>query len=172
MDTMLAMLDRGVNALLGRASGPLNFRLVVMPTVVSILAIRAGLRDAREGRPVFLWAFITDASERPRLLRSALKDVGRIFIVALVLDTTYQLLVLRWVYPGQLLIVAVACAIVPYIVIRGPTTRLLRAVRRRLPERAHGMPDHATQHRNERAHQHRENPRGAPAALGKTRARH
>jgi hypothetical protein len=95
MDTMLEMLDRGVDSLLGRASGPLNFRFVVMPTVVSILAIRAGLRDAREDRPVFLWAFITDASERPRLMRSALKDVGRIFIVAVALDTTYQLLVLR-----------------------------------------------------------------------------
>ena len=31
-----------------------------MPLVVTVLAIRAHLRDVREGRPTFLWAFIKD----------------------------------------------------------------------------------------------------------------
>ena len=63
--------------------------------------------------------------------RSELKDIGRVFVVALVLDTTYQLVVLRWFYPVQLLIVAVACAVVPYALVRGPVTRLARALSRR-----------------------------------------
>jgi hypothetical protein len=50
MDAVLESLTRGVEQLLGRASGPLQFRLVVMPTVVTLLAIRAGLRDARDGK--------------------------------------------------------------------------------------------------------------------------
>ena len=50
--------------------------------------------------------------------------------MAVVLDTTYQLLVLRWFYPVQLLIVVVACTIVPYLVIRGPVTRLTRGLYR------------------------------------------
>ena len=126
MDTILHMLSHGFEQLLGRFSGPLNFRLFVMPTVVTILAIRADLRDAREGRPAPLGAFITNPIERRRLFRLAVKDVGRIFIVALVLDTTYQLWVLRSFHIGQLFIVAVVCAVVPYVLVRGPITRLAR----------------------------------------------
>jgi hypothetical protein len=128
LEVIPEMLSRAVEQLLGRASGPLHFRLVMMPTVVTVLAIRAGLRDAREGEPAFLWAILTSPTERRRLVSSALKDIGRIFIVAIVLDTAYQLVVLRAFYVVQLFIVAVACAIVPYVLIRGPVTRLTRFV--------------------------------------------
>ena len=40
METLYEMLSNRVEHLLGRLSGPLNFRLVVMPLVVTILAIR------------------------------------------------------------------------------------------------------------------------------------
>ena len=124
MDTMLDMLSRGVEQLLGRAGGPLHFRLFVMPLVVSFLAVRAHQRDVREGRSVSLGALLTDSAERRRLFRSGLKDFGKVFIVACVLDAAYQILVLRSFYLGELLIVAVACAVVPYCLIRGPVTRL------------------------------------------------
>jgi hypothetical protein len=130
MDAILEMLSRGIEQLLGRARGPLHFRLLVMPTVVTILAVRAGLKDAREGRPTFLWAALTNPAERRRLLRSGLKDVGRILIVAVVLDAAYQVFVLREFHIIQLLIVPVACAIVPYVLIRGPVTRLTRRLYR------------------------------------------
>jgi hypothetical protein len=128
MDAILEMLNRGVEQLLGRAGGPLHLRLVMMPTVVTILAVRAGLKDAREGQPAFLWEILTNPAERRRLGRSALKDIGRILIVALVLDTVYQVISLRAFYIVQALIVAVACAIVPYVVFRGPVTRLTRGL--------------------------------------------
>jgi len=135
MDTILNMLSRAAEHLLGRVSGPLNFRLFVMPTVVTVLAIRAGLRDAREGQPAYLWAMLTKPTERRRFFRSGIKDVGRIFIVAVVLDTAYQLYVLRAFYIGQLLIVAVGCAIVPYVLIRGPITRLARGFHKKPSKR-------------------------------------
>lgn len=75
MDTILQIISRGVDELLGRASGPLNFRLFVMPTVVTVLAIRAGLRDARDGQPAYLWAMLTKPIERRRLFRSGMKDL-------------------------------------------------------------------------------------------------
>lgn len=131
MDPILEMLSRGVNELLGRASGPLHLRLAIMPTVVTFFAVRAGLRDAREGRPAVSWAVLGNPAERTRVIRSAMKDIGRVFVTALVVDTTYQLVVLRAFHFLQLLIVAVGCAIVPYILIRGPVTRLTRALRRR-----------------------------------------
>jgi len=131
MEAILELLSRTVDDLLGRAGGPLRFRLVFMPTVVVFLAIRAHLKDVREGKPVLVGAFFTSPTERRRLLRSAFKDVGRVFIVACVLDTTYQLLVLRAFHPIQMLIVAVVCAVVPYVLVRGPLTRLVHFVQRR-----------------------------------------
>ena len=125
------LLTRGFEQLLGRLSGPLNFRLVVMPTVVTLLALRAAWKDGRAGRPAFLGVLIKDPAERRRLFRSALKDIGRIFIVAIVLDTVYQLMVLRWVYPGQALIVAVVCAVMPYALVRGPITLVARLLYRK-----------------------------------------
>ena len=131
MDAILETLSRGVEQLLGRASGPLHFRLLFMPIVVTILAIRAHLRDVREGHPLYLGAFFTSPTERKRLFRSGLKDFGRVFVVACVLDTIYQIVALRGFYPVQMLIVAVACAIVPYFIIRGPVTRTVNSLRRR-----------------------------------------
>ncbi len=127
-----------VEQLVERFGGPLNFRLVIMPTVVTLLALRADRRDAREGRPAFLGAFIKDPAERRRLFRSALKDIGRVFIVAIVLDTAYQLIVFHWVYPGQLLTVAIVCAVVPYVLVRGPITRIARLLHRKWAESRHG----------------------------------
>jgi hypothetical protein len=137
MDTILELLKNGVDQLVGRLSGPLNFRLVVMPTVVTLLALRADWMDAREGRPAVLGAFITDPVERRRLFRSAVKDIGRVFVVAIVLDTAYQLMVFRWLYPGQVLIVAVVCAVVPYVLVRGPMTRTARLLYRKWAGPAH-----------------------------------
>ena len=132
MDAFLDTISRGVEQLLGRASGPLHFRLFIMPIVVTILAIRAHRKDVREGHPIYLGAFLKDPTERRRLLRTGLMDFGRVFIIACVLDTTYQILVLKAFYPVQMLIVAVVCAIVPYFLVRGPIMRLVYALRRRM----------------------------------------
>jgi hypothetical protein len=134
MNTFFEMLSHRGEHLVGRLGGPLNFRLVVMPLVVTILAIRAHLRDVREGKPIFLWAFLKDATERRRLFRSGLKDFGKVFIVACVLDTTYQVLVLKSYYLGEMLVVAVVCAILPYFLVRGPITRIVCLLRRKSAE--------------------------------------
>jgi hypothetical protein len=89
--------------LIGRASGPMNFRLMIQPAVASFLAIRAGLGDARDGRPAFFWAALSNPAYRPELLHQGWKDVGKVFILASVLDSVYQLMVHSGVYLGELL---------------------------------------------------------------------
>jgi hypothetical protein len=126
MDAVMDMVSRGLDQLLGRVSGPMHFRLVMMPVTVAILAIRAGIKDARAGRQAFLWSMFTNPADRRRLFRSALADIGRVFVFALVLDTLYQLVFLGEFHLLELLVVAVACAIVPYVLIRGPATHLAR----------------------------------------------
>src|SRR5262249_47827687 len=106
--------------------GPMSFRLIVQPTVAVILAIRAGLLDAREGRPPFLWTLLTNADARRELLRGAWKDVGTVFLVALVLDAVYQIIVNSWIYPLEMLLTATILAFVPYVVLRGLVTRVAR----------------------------------------------
>jgi len=117
------MLKRGVEQLLGRTSGPLHFRLVLQPIVATVLAVRAGLKDAREGQPTFFWTVLTNPAERQRLLQSGWKDIVKMFAIALVLDAVYQVLELRAFYVVQALIVAVVLAILPYVLVRGPVTR-------------------------------------------------
>ena len=112
--------------LVDRVDGQMNFRLFVQPMVVTIFAIRAGLRDVREGRPpYFFWSVFTNPALRSELLGQIRKDVGQLFIIALALDVIYELIVHRWIYPGQAVIVATVLAIVPYLLIRGPVTRIM-----------------------------------------------
>jgi hypothetical protein len=120
------ILNRVWENLLGRSAGPMSFRMIMQPTVATIIAIRAGLNDAREGRPAFLWAALSNPAYRPELLRQGWKDVGKVFIFAMVLDAIYQLIVHRGVYILEMLLTAIALAIVPYLLVRGPVNRLAR----------------------------------------------
>ena len=134
MDTIVEMLMTRLEHLLGRAAGPLNFRLLIMPLVVTFFAVRAAMRDARQGQPPFFRAFLSKRVEREQLIRSALKDVGKIFIVAIVLDTTYQILVLKSFYLGELLIVVMVSAVLPYLVVRSVVSPLMRRIYRKHPK--------------------------------------
>jgi hypothetical protein len=108
-----------------RVSGPMKFRLVLQPTMAALLAIRSGLKDARAGKPPYFWTIATDRTARAELLRDGWKSVGKVFVLALALDVVYQIVELRFVYPGEAIIVALLLAIVPYLVLRGLVTRLM-----------------------------------------------
>jgi hypothetical protein len=116
----------------GRVGGPLTFRLILQPVVAAVLAIRAGLADARAGRPAYFWTILTNPGDRRELLREGWKAVAKVFTIALVIDIVYQLIVFRWVYPFEVLIVAFLLACVPYLLIRGPVNRIASAGRKRV----------------------------------------
>ena len=126
---MQDVLSRMSENLVGRLSGPMRFRLVMQPLMAVLFAIRDGRRDAREGRPPYFWAVFNHPGQRRELLRSGWKSVGKIFILALILDAIYQLIELRWFYPGEAVLVALILAIVPYVLLRGPVNRLIRRQR-------------------------------------------
>lgn len=128
---MEELLTRLWDNLIGRAHGPLTLRLLLQPAVAIFLAARAGLRDAREGRPPYFWALLYDPEHRRGMLHEGWRDVGKIFVIAVVLDVIYQLIVLRWVYPGETLLVAAILALLPYLLIRGLVTRIARLTHRK-----------------------------------------
>jgi hypothetical protein len=68
-------IARGFENLVGRSDGLMTFRLILQPAVAILLALRAGMRDAREGRPPFLWAVLSDQSRRRKLMSQGWKDV-------------------------------------------------------------------------------------------------
>ncbi len=136
METLLEMLRSRYEDLVGRAGGPLNFRLLIMPLVVTCFAVRAAMRDARAGQPPFFRTLLLKPAERPALVRSLLKDIGKIFIVAMVLDTTYQLIVLKAFYLGELLVVVMVSATLPYLLVRSAVSILMRRIYRKHPDAA------------------------------------
>jgi len=109
-----------------RITGPMKFRFLMQPAMAMFFAIRDGLQDAREGKPAYFWGLFSNAAERRAMLKDGWHAVGKIFILALVLDVVYQFIVQRWVYPGEAVIAATILAIVPYLLVRGPVNRVAR----------------------------------------------
>src|SRR3989304_782997 len=108
--------------LISRMSGTLTLRLILQPTIASILGIRPGLKDAREGHPI---------CGPPSLIRltgeaCCKKAVSKVLVIALVLDSVYQYIVFHWFYQVEALIVALTLAILPYVLIHGPLNRTAR----------------------------------------------
>src|SRR5262247_1247799 len=128
--TMEELFTRTWNDLISRIGGPMSFRLLLQPAMAMIFAIRDGLKDAREGRPAYFYSLFTDPENRWNRLQEAFKAVSRVFLLAIVMDLIYQLIVLRWFYPLQALIVAFFLAFLPYILLRGPVNRIARFLKR------------------------------------------
>jgi hypothetical protein len=121
-------LARGWDNLVGRWGGPMSFRLLMQPAVAIFFAIRAGLRDARMGKPSILCDLLSDPMTRQERFRQVWKDVGTVFIVALVLDSIYQVIVQGGVFTLELLITAAVLALVPYVVSRGLITMIAKRI--------------------------------------------
>jgi hypothetical protein len=119
-------LSRMFENLIGRVTGPMMFRLFLQPTMATLMGIKDGLRDARSGQPPYFWAVLDDPAHRRQLLHDGWKSVGKIFVLASVLDAVYQWIVQGWIYPGEIILVALILAIVPYLLVRGPVNRLAR----------------------------------------------
>jgi hypothetical protein len=100
--------------------------LIMQPLMAILLAIRDGVRDAREGRSAYLWTLLTDPAQRRYLLEDGWKGISRIFVLACVLDVVYQFIEWRRLKPVEMLLTAVILAVVPYALLRGPINRLLR----------------------------------------------
>jgi hypothetical protein len=114
-----------------RPEGPFAFRFYLQPLMAVLFAVRDGIHDAKERRPAYLWSLFTDPAGRRERLRDGWRSVGKIFWLAIVLDLLYQVVVLRGLRPVQGILVAVALALVPYVLLRGPACRVFRRLARR-----------------------------------------
>jgi hypothetical protein len=126
MTAMEDLFARIWDQLISRVSGPMTFRLYLQPGMAIFFAIRDGLKDAREGKPFYFYSLLHDPQNRWKRLREGFNAVARVFVFAIIMDMIYQLIVLRWFYPGEALIVAFILAFIPYLLVRGPVNRIAR----------------------------------------------
>ena len=121
------MGDMGTNfitELIGRIDGPMYFRIYLQPLMAIIFAIRDGRKDAREGRPAYGWALLTNSEHRRYLLKDGWKGIRNVFVIAAVLDVVYQFVAIGSWRPLQGLATALLLAMIPYVLLRGPANRL------------------------------------------------
>jgi hypothetical protein len=95
------------------------------------------LRDAKNGTIPYLWRFFFSGDSRRKIAKEGWKDFGKIFLVGMVLDIVYQLIVVYKLksqarfYPLESILVAMTLAIVPYLLFRGPVSRLVTLIKGR-----------------------------------------
>lgn len=121
-DTWMRIADN----LTDRVTGPMKFRLILQPLMASAYAIFGGLKDAKAGAPPFFWGLASHPEQRREMLRDGWKGIGKVFMLALILDCGYQIYVMGTVYPGEAIIVAIVLAILPYLILRGLVNRITR----------------------------------------------
>ena len=107
-----------------RPGGPMSFRFVLQPIMVAIVAFHDGMQDARRGWAPYMTRLLSGSSDRSELLNEALISTARIILLGLVMDGIYQFIVLKTFYPGEMVVMALALALAPYLLLRGPFCRL------------------------------------------------
>ncbi len=130
-------LSRFFGSFLPRLDGPLHFRFFMQPAMAIIFAVIDGIKDAKLGRPAYLWTMVKNPDQRRDLMKLGWKRFGKIFILAVVLDVIYQIKVNHWWYPGETLVVAIVLAVLPYLIVRGPVNRLVSWRRAKLAQDVH-----------------------------------
>ena len=114
--------DRVWHDLLERPSHLFRFRFILQPVMAGIAALHDGIADARMDRRPYFWALVTRSSRLGRLEEGVI-STERVLLLGLVMDTIYQLIVLKTFYPAEAAIVAIVLAFIPYLLLRGPITR-------------------------------------------------
>ncbi|MCB0726686.1 MAG: hypothetical protein R3A12_07345 [Ignavibacteria bacterium] len=116
-----------LNAVGIRHDGPMAFRLILQPVMSLIYAIVAGVRDAKAGRKPLIQALIFGNTKRSRkdILKEIWKDIGKVFILATVMEIIFEIIEFKTVHPLVVLRVSFYLAIVPYVIMRGPVERIV-----------------------------------------------
>ena len=112
--------------LLERPTDKMKFRFFLQPVMSAIAAFRDAVHDAKTGRAPYFWSLLTDPADRVERLGEGLVSTARVILLGLAMDIAYQWLVLGTFFPGEAVIVALALAFLPYVLLRGPFGRLAR----------------------------------------------
>jgi len=128
-------LTRFWTDMIGRADGPMTFRFFLQPTMALITALIDGIRAAKAGKPPYAWLIAhSSGGERLATWREGVTATTRILLLGVVMDVIYQVRVYGgFRYPLEAFVLAVVLGFIPYLILRGPFTRLAGHWLRRHP---------------------------------------
>jgi hypothetical protein len=122
----LEVFERILRNLVERPSGSMSFRFILQPSMAAIAAIHDGIKAARIGHSPHFRTAANKPDERIVHLREGLIATARIILLGLVMDLIYQYMEFETFFPVEALIIALLLAFCPYLLIRGPVTRIAR----------------------------------------------
>jgi len=109
-----------------RLIGPGRFRFILQPLMASIVGIRHGIADARNGRPAYLYGLLCGGARRRELIRNGLHAMLNVLLMGILVDSVCQWLVLGTSHFGASLVVGPVLVMAPYAVSRGLANRYAR----------------------------------------------
>jgi hypothetical protein len=107
-----------------RLAGPGRFRFLLQPAFAIGLGIRAGLSDARAGRPAYLRALLSGGGERSLLLRTSLEQIANLLLMGILLESLSQWFIFGESHFGAALVVGPVLIVLPYVMARTLANRL------------------------------------------------
>ena len=107
---MEEIVSRIIEDMIARTTGEMWFRVILQPAVATFFGLRAGRVDA--------------PPDRKSKFRRAMQDVGKMFAFGMALDVVFQWLVLKKIYPGEAILVAILLVALPYCLFRELRLRL------------------------------------------------
>jgi hypothetical protein len=107
-----------------RPGGPMTFRFILQPIMAAIAAAADGFNDARLGRAPYFWTILHNPEKRQGRFTEGLNATARILLLGVGMDAIYQYRSFDTFYPIEALIIAIALAFIPYLLLRGPAARI------------------------------------------------
>lgn len=83
-------------------------------------------RTPGPGANPYLWTLLSDPRKRSSRLHEGLICTARVILLGLCMDLIYQVIVFDTFHPAEAVIIAGLLAFVPYLLLRGPITRVAR----------------------------------------------
>ena len=115
-------------------NGPGRLRFFLQPVLAILLGVRDGVRDAKEGRPPYVWSVVT-GTDRVQQLKRGLKQIALPLGVGFILSLVFQYVIRRVVHVGIAVLFGAVFIAIPYMAARALSNRLYRpTVRRRRAE--------------------------------------
>lgn len=106
-----------------RWNGPFSLRLVLQPTMAALFALRDGRQDAASGSAPYLQRIAFQATERRSTIASAWAAIGKVLVIAFILDSAFQFATDGSFRVLQSIAMALFLCALPYTLLRGPAAR-------------------------------------------------
>ncbi|HRI86521.1 MAG TPA: hypothetical protein PK536_13845 [Ignavibacteria bacterium] len=108
-----------------RLSGPGSLRFILQPLISAFFGIKDGITDAKLGNDPFLISLF-NSDDRKAKIKEAVKSVGKVFIIAIILDVIFYYIISGTFAPLQSLLIGTTLVFIPYSIARGLANRIYR----------------------------------------------